>query len=500
MSARGLRVLLLAYGACNAALYAVLLPLWDGFDEPFHYSYVEQLARRRELPVMGRATLTAEVRDSLALAPGSYLVKRNLPGVMAFDEYFALPASGREELRGRLERLDPRAGGETSDAPNYEAHQPPLAYAILAPLDFICRGAPLLTRVLVLRLFCGIFAAIAMGLLTLRLADRLGLDERWAASAAFVVLSGQMLYATTAHIANDWLAVPLFAALVLAAIELRRDRRARTAAAFAAILAAGLLTKAYFLAALPFAAYELLRARRAAAIAPLLAAIPWYARNVALYHDLSGMQETAGRGIPFTAMLHDLARFPWARSAYATATHALWSGNNSDTTFHAPVIALLIALLAAGGILALRRRTPARNVVLIAAASYAVGLLYSTILSHTVTGGVQISPSPWYAQPIIAPLVCLATAGLGNALRRALVALSAYIIAATWLAKLIPLYAGFAGRASLANLWRWYAGSSHGVLSLTAMAPAPVIWTLVAISVAGALSLAVVLYLDRKPI
>ena len=32
--------LLIAYGVANALLYATLLPLWEGFDEPFHYSYV----------------------------------------------------------------------------------------------------------------------------------------------------------------------------------------------------------------------------------------------------------------------------------------------------------------------------------------------------------------------------------------------------------------------------------------------------------------------------
>ena len=35
-----IQALLIAYGAANALLYATLLPLWEGFDEPFHYSYV----------------------------------------------------------------------------------------------------------------------------------------------------------------------------------------------------------------------------------------------------------------------------------------------------------------------------------------------------------------------------------------------------------------------------------------------------------------------------
>ena len=38
MAPRRLLLAVLAYGALNAILYAGLLPLWDGFDEPFHHT------------------------------------------------------------------------------------------------------------------------------------------------------------------------------------------------------------------------------------------------------------------------------------------------------------------------------------------------------------------------------------------------------------------------------------------------------------------------------
>ena len=49
------RIALLLCGALNAILYAGLLPLWDGFDEPFHYGYVQYLRTHGSLPVLGRA-------------------------------------------------------------------------------------------------------------------------------------------------------------------------------------------------------------------------------------------------------------------------------------------------------------------------------------------------------------------------------------------------------------------------------------------------------------
>src|SRR5882724_10953131 len=107
-----LRAWLLVYGALNAVLYAGLLPLWEGFDEPFHYAYVEQLWRNRSLPRLGQATLTAEIWDSLALAPGSYLVHRNIPIVIPFQDYFDQPEEYRHGLRRRLEELDPHRAAQ----------------------------------------------------------------------------------------------------------------------------------------------------------------------------------------------------------------------------------------------------------------------------------------------------------------------------------------------------------------------------------------------------
>src|ERR1700676_5219037 len=76
---RGARVLLIAYILVNAALYSVLLPLWEGFDEPFHFAYVQQLANGQGLPDARTARLSREVGASLLLAPASQAVQQNLP-------------------------------------------------------------------------------------------------------------------------------------------------------------------------------------------------------------------------------------------------------------------------------------------------------------------------------------------------------------------------------------------------------------------------------------
>ena len=50
MHRTGLRFGILCFGIINACLYSALLPLWEGFDEPFHFAYVQQLANGWGLP------------------------------------------------------------------------------------------------------------------------------------------------------------------------------------------------------------------------------------------------------------------------------------------------------------------------------------------------------------------------------------------------------------------------------------------------------------------
>ena len=55
-----LRWFLLAYVLTNAALYSALLPLWEGFDEPFHFGYVQYLANGNGLPDPRTSRLSKE--------------------------------------------------------------------------------------------------------------------------------------------------------------------------------------------------------------------------------------------------------------------------------------------------------------------------------------------------------------------------------------------------------------------------------------------------------
>jgi hypothetical protein len=360
-------------------------------------------------------------------------------------------------------------------------------------------------------------AVLLTALGILRLGGLLGVPPAFVSAALFVVFSSQMFYAATAHISNDWLAVPAFTLLLAEAIALYRKPRLRIAARFGLMLGAALLTKAYFLAMLPLAvglAVVCCRKRKLpvshAAVAALLClsiAAPWYARNLALQGNLSGMQETAG-GTPARELLQAARQLPWLKTVWSTAHSALWTGNNSYMAFSALTLSIMLVLLAVSTALYARHAWRSglgagERIALTGIFLETLGLAYATVVAYWSSHGVASTPAPWYWQVLWPSAVLLLMLGLsrtgsaGRAVALALAWVWAYAIVATYAAKLIPFYAGLSdGRTRPADLPRWYAqlfSRSAGSLDTVALLPARVLVALAAAVALGALALAAIL-------
>jgi hypothetical protein len=311
------------------------------------------------------------------------------------------------------------------------------------------------------------------------LANRVNLPQVAGRTVIFVVLSSQMFYGTTAHIANDWLAVPLMVLLFERLIAAWENPGVRIMALLAATLAAGLLTKSYFIALIPFVAivFGVLLLRRRLLLRPMLTffvvlftlAGPWYARNVLMYHNLSGMQETMG-GVQLSALVASGTHLPWIRAGWGLLLGSLWTGNNSFRAFSRSTLVMLLlpfCIAAISWVYRCLSRSLATSEVLLMGGSltYGMALAYSAAVTYWSSGGKGFSPEPWYAEAV-API--LVTVLVGELTRYrfywVIVAwiafLSAYILGATYWVKLIPLYSGFPdGRSTLGRLASWYGNS-----------------------------------------
>jgi hypothetical protein len=500
------RRMIFAFAIVNAVLFSALLPLWEGFDEAFHYGYVETLWQSRSLPVLGRTPLPGDVAASFQFAPVSSVAKRAMPEAIPYDEWFSLPDGERERRRGELEGLtaDSRPGARG----NYEAHQPPLAYLVLAPLDWSMAKLPLTVRVLALRIFCGVGGVVLLFFGASALCSALELPEWFGSAALFAIFCSEMFYATSAHVANDWLAVGISAFFLDRCARFVRMPDRRTALTTAGWLAAGLLTKAYFLVFALFAialAIGLLARRqvRMATVLPAAALVivvagPWYARNFVVYHSVGASPEQLD-GIGLKQALAAVPHTDWPATLGYLARASLWTGNNWFNSYSRATLNALLALLAIGLLAwAWRRRAvkAAEWTVFAAVALFLAAVLYEGCAMVADRPDQMVAgPSPWYTQVLLAPVVALAFLGFANwkrtgrILAAATTTLWAWILIGTWTLKLFPMYAG--GRSDamrVKDAWNWWIHAHAHVLSATALAPAA--WLYAGLVIALALAIA----------
>lgn len=498
----------------NASLYSVLLPLWEGFDEAFHYAYVETLWQTGRLPVLGRTLVPNDVFRSFGLVPFSHVVHRWIPGSITFDEWFSLPQAEKEQRRRELELIPSEPA--TSSRPNYQAHQPPLPYVALALLDWPMSKAPITIRVLALRLLASAISAILLYFGATALFRTLEIPERFANAALFTIFCSQMLYATIAHVANDWLAVGVSALFIAALVKFFKKPDRRSALIAASWLAMGLLAKAYFLvfAVLALAvAVPLVWRRRTrmqtvlgGAVLILALAGPWYIRNVILYGNVAGTHE-AFDGIGIRQALAAAPHIDWVATTGFLARGAIWTGNDSFTSFSRStlniVLGLVFVALATWGF---RRRAiqPAERIVFAAIVLFSIAIAYASCVLFAHDNGAVPGASPWYAPVLLAPVMALAYLGMarwkrfGPLLAGCTITIWTWILIATWTVKLFPMYSG-AGAAPmrLHDVWNWYvqgAAAHAGDLSLLALAPAPLLYAgmLVSLTLSVALSAAII--------
>jgi hypothetical protein len=506
--------LLLIYGLLNALLYISLVPLWEGFDEEFHYSYVQYLAAHHSFPVKGRTGLSEEVNASLGLAPISHVMVNNMrlqdvPEIRSFAQYFALSSAQRHALREAVRQIPRglRLRESARYSENYEAQHAPLSYLLLSIPNYFLRNAPLPQRIWILRLLVTMACVLLVFRGVWALGAEAGLNETFTAAVAFLTFSCQMFWATIAHVGNDWLAVLLAVWLMVWGLRCHRQPAVRNAVWLGVVLSAGLLTKAYFLvfvplyllAAVVWYRKRMLPVRGLAALVgtPLVLAGPWHVRNLMLYGSLSGRLAQAS-GATLAGTFHSLLEIPWMKSLPFMLRGAFWLGNMSFNDFSVGTMNTLLALLAVALVLyAIRGRKPLDVFLWAPAALFCAAMIFDMGSLYTYTNGAEKVTGPWYLQAIMIPVLSLAMLGCrrsgrtGRWIAAVSVVLWGYIMAATYAAKLFPMYGGFAGgRSTLRDLAYWY-GSDWpriaDILNTTAMAPASVLAALLGMVLAAML-------------
>jgi hypothetical protein len=260
-----------------------------------------------------------------------------------------------------------------------------------------------------------------------------------------------------ARVGNDCLAVVLFTALTWLLVRwVQEGLSLRLAVATGVVLGLGLLTKAYFLAAIPalfvMAAFQWRHVARAALLgATALAISGWgYVRNLRTTGTLSGLSESVMlRGVGAGQMARQAAGIHWATAIDSIFFSHLYFGGWSSLTVRSWMYHLFYAaiLVAAVGLVRLRK-APAILTLLLIYASFWCGQAYNVALLY-ISKGLAGSMG-WYMYAVVGAEIVLCVAGLRSLLPRrqagwvaaAGVALFALLDLYTVHAVAIPYYTG----------------------------------------------------------
>lgn len=231
-------VLTLATGA----LWAGITPAFQKTDEPAHFEYVQAVATLGHPPT--------DLASSGLASPqlGCWL------GGLQVQSYRFFTSERPPWTIGTIASLEHQCDGRSPkfNGAMYQANQPPAYYLMAAGAYDLGAGASLPTKLLLVRLFSVLLAAIAVALTYLMVREVIP-GSRWAARAGALALAWQPIFMFNESGVNpDVLVVAVAAAIAfVVARAWRRGLRTQHAIVLGALTGLGVVSKLNFLTLVP---------------------------------------------------------------------------------------------------------------------------------------------------------------------------------------------------------------------------------------------------------
>jgi len=437
---------LLAAFVIRGLWYSAMMPVWEGYDEPYHFAYLQHVAAGEKLPPATDG-VSLEVQHSLHLLPLAWeLSLQGLPQpLITYDSFWQLPAKDRDILTSGVRQLSPQEWSQpaTESIPNYEFQQAPLYYWLFSiPMRWMAT-ATLLSRVMALRMLSVMLASVVVPL-AYRIARQVFGEERKALGVTALLVLLPELMVNLARVGNESPALVLMTIALIYALRVVEKPESWSAwIALGLTLGLGLLAKAYFLVTLPalllIAGYLVWTSRatpemkrrgigitlRCCAASGIILAIAgrWYWRVHAVTGSWSGIIALPGlRNITFAEKLAAIPHVNWRGGAISVLLSHIWFGGWSFLRL--PVgwyilAAVPITIAVVGVVVRLVRGTRGSlpdshdsQVVVLAAfyACFLAGLAYHVLITF-LSLGISASTG-WYLYCVVVAEIVLLVWGL----------------------------------------------------------------------------------------
>jgi hypothetical protein len=439
-----------------------MMPLGEGFDELWHFAYVQRVAQLGKVPESHASHLSKEALAFLQLHPVPWAVHNNFPALPPYEEYWRHPES-RTSLDEQVAAI--RFAGAYPEVPNdtsaqYESHQAPLYYFLAAPVFAVCsRYLSFVHTFTAIRIFSVLLASSIVPA-TFLLARSALKDFNAAASAAALLVVYPGLYPSVTRVSNDALVLPLACWTLFCLIRFLEKSTPQRLMVLQALLVAGLWTKAFFI---PIAAGVLLcliytgRLRAAAfVLAFSMLGAPWYISNFIQSHAVTGLPEEISGTTSSITVVQALSRLNWINLFRVLRSSHIWTGNWSFLSVRVWMYQVVFAAYLIGILGLFRGRL--RNRWAMAAlgicyAAFLAGLIYYAIIVFR-SEGLSVAEG-WYLAPMIPAEIVLFVAGIQSLLGRyhrwaiafSQTALTLFLVYTAAFIE-VPYYAGITAHAS----------------------------------------------------
>jgi hypothetical protein len=432
----------------RGVFYCSILPVWEGYDEPFHFAFVQYLVSSHRLPVP-TTLVSREIQASLHSLPLPWTLQKQgyANPLFTHDAFWKLDVMQREQLQRQFRQIPKEWAGEPATEPikDYEAQQPPLYYVLFSlPLHGMS-SFELPSRVWVLRILSVLVASIVVPLGYLVALKLLGNETTALGIVALATMMPELMV-NISRVGNESLAIVLYTLLVYVTLKVvEGPRQFGYLQVVALVLSLGLLTKAYFLTALPSLFVIIARCflrwpnhRKTLAFQSGVAMAitvtvggSWYWRAHRVLGSWSGLFSAAALGTASkSALLRQIWHVHWLSAVISVALSHIWYGawsflRVSNTVYL--VFGTVMVLAAAGTLILFVKlwKTPTSKeserlfreqfIVLICFYGFfCLGLAYQ-VLTLFMSEGVSASTG-WYIYCLVIPELILAYCGLRAAL------------------------------------------------------------------------------------
>ena len=119
------------------ASHIAMLPIWEGFDETAHFSYIQQVADNGKLPLDGKDPISTDIEQyyEYAPVPQALSVEFMSKDRLTYESFFSKPAKflsrSKEFIHSTRDSPRKYAPGRGY---SWEAQHPPLYYILLSPV------------------------------------------------------------------------------------------------------------------------------------------------------------------------------------------------------------------------------------------------------------------------------------------------------------------------------------------------------------------------------